>query len=162
MTVGKVLQFSYFKEKTKKARQYSWRSVSMKKVLHKDNIGVLCNWYNQISETSFSITEITSTEVHQYYSLTRYICTLPHGCFNNIVSPDNEPVASVVKFEVTSSLVTAKEFSIGNESASFVNELIILKVAEHTKASTAANITKQTSTWVQFKKFSLSINEKNI
>ncbi len=85
--------------------------------------------------------------------------------WHNIVSPDNEPVASVVKSEVTSSLVTAKEFSIGNESASFVNELIILKVAEHAKASTAANITKQSktsSTWVQFKKFSSSNNEKKI
>ena len=49
--LGRVLQFSYFKEKTKKAKQYLKKSVELPQT---ENIGVLCSWYTQSSSTANS------------------------------------------------------------------------------------------------------------
>ena len=46
--LGRVLQFSYFKEKTKKAKQYLLTQVELPQT---ENIGVLCSWYTQSSST---------------------------------------------------------------------------------------------------------------
>ena len=46
--LGRVLQFSYFKEKTKKAKQY------LVELPQTENIGVLCSWYTQSSSTANS------------------------------------------------------------------------------------------------------------
>ena len=48
--LGRILQFSYFREKTKKATQYSGSIVDLSS--NTDKIGVLCSWYTPNKSTS--------------------------------------------------------------------------------------------------------------
>ena len=66
--LGRVLQFSYFKEKTKKAKQYLLKSVELPQT---ENIGVLCSWYTQSSSTAnstliFSLACDGDSFLHEY------------------------------------------------------------------------------------------------
>ena len=58
--IGRVLQFSYFLEKTKKASQYNGSRVDLSdnKI---DKIGVLCSWYTTPS-SSVSLVDQSSNE----------------------------------------------------------------------------------------------------
>jgi hypothetical protein len=72
--VGKVLQFSYYKVKTKTSQEYKWKSADIQQAHEKDNIGVLCIWYNKCG-TTFSI---NNNIAHIYYPLSKYIFSLPY------------------------------------------------------------------------------------
>ena len=48
--LGRILQFSYFQEKTKRATQYLGNVVNVSNNAHK--IGVLCSWYMPMQSTS--------------------------------------------------------------------------------------------------------------
>ena len=96
---GKILQFSHHNEKTKGAQQYRG---SVAKVSCTTSLGILCSWYSKsedshvlfCAQTPTSVTDTqqlassSSTQVindaHCFIPLSSYVCTLPHGCFENI------------------------------------------------------------------------------
>ena len=90
--VGKVLQFSQYKENLKGKQQYFSKHVLIKENLHK--IGVLCTWYdikNDVKgysesanvEFFLSCSNASTNETHCYHPLSYYMCTIPPSCFIN-------------------------------------------------------------------------------
>ena len=77
--VGRIVQFAYYKEATKKLKQYPGYSAAFT-----EDIGVLCSWYvaSESNPARFSVG--ISDEAHAYCGITSYLCTLTHGCFAEI------------------------------------------------------------------------------
>ena len=79
--MGRVLQFSYYEENTKKSQQYHGSSVD----LFTKDVGVLCTWFAKITLQQFSVISRADTH-HSYITLQLYICTLTHARFQRIQS----------------------------------------------------------------------------
>ena len=88
--IGKILQFSQYKEKLQGKQQYFSKHVQVKESFHK--IGVLCTWYdikdgvkNKLEppnvEFILTCSNASSNEIHCYHPLSNYICSIPPKCF---------------------------------------------------------------------------------
>ena len=91
---GRVVQFAYYREKTKKALQYHGNSVD----LSKGEVRVLCTWFDKITPQQLSLLSITKTH-HSYIPLQLYICTFTQGCFQSIQS-DAQGSASLMNVDL--------------------------------------------------------------
>ena len=122
------MKFAYYKEATKKLRHYSGVSTSLM-----EDIGVLCSWYlaSESNPARFSVD--ISNRAYAYRGITSYLCTLSHGCFEEIdrVSYISKPGSSTS--ESTSilptdanavDLFTAQHFTLSTASASFMVSLL--------------------------------------
>ena len=49
-----------------------------------EKIGALCSWYTSSEEKPALFRASVNEEEHIYYPITSYLCTLSHGCFENI------------------------------------------------------------------------------
>ena len=81
--IGKILQFSYYQEKTKKSQQYHGLTIS---ISENQGMGILCCWYvASLDPRCFSLME---DSIHSYVPSSRYLCTLTasDGCFEDISS----------------------------------------------------------------------------
>ena len=72
--VGKILQFSYNKEKVKAAQQYRAKVTSAAK------IGILCAWYSKSVDSNVHTyapqVSGPSKDAHNYVPMSSYVCTL--------------------------------------------------------------------------------------
>ena len=117
--VGRILQFSYFKERTKRAQQYSSEVVEISGIIAR--IGVICSWYNFLC-SSQSLQENLNLQItwgnedhHSYYPVSDYICTLPQSSFE--MEEDQDSTTAGLK---------------ANSIMTFVNELSIkIGTAKH-------------------------------
>lgn len=77
--VGRILQFSYFKERTKRAPQYSSEVVEISGIIAR--IGVICSWYNFLC-SSQSLQENLNLQItwgnKDHHSITLYQITYAH------------------------------------------------------------------------------------
>ena len=180
--VGKVLQFAYFKEKAKKAQECKQNTVLIAAAA-KDNIGVLCTWYNRKSNNTFTIEMIDATEtgnfgenieemdteLHEYYCLSKYVCTLPFGCVDVIPydDTDNGPMTSLIKSckEDMISLVTAKQLFVTNETIDVIQGIMLEDYENTTTTLNEKKDTIKTTTsnqWVQLERQILTNREKKM
>ena len=72
-SVGKVLQFSKYKNKTIGGQQYKGFSATVSK----DDIGVLCSWFSTLkgSANVFQLCDNKST-AHTYIPISCYLCSI--------------------------------------------------------------------------------------
>ena len=82
--IGKVLQFAYYLEKTKKARQYTGSLVKCNEE-NINKIGIVCSWFcSSSNKQSYSIQTDLKAMSHNFIPLHLYICTLPIECFETL------------------------------------------------------------------------------
>ena len=110
--VGRILQFSYFKERTKRAQQYSSEVVEISGNVAR--IGVLCSWYNFLC-SSQSLQENKNLQItwgnedhHSFYPVSNYICTLPQSSFE--MEEDQDSTTAGLKAD--SIMTSVNELSI--------------------------------------------------
>ena len=121
--IGRVLQFSYYLEKTKSAQQYRGLTVNLADKPKK--IGVLCSWYT-LSSPPATFSAVQCEETHIFHPVTSYVCTLLHGCFENIVSTEGINVqSSIINVDPTKlDLATAEHLTLHMTSLSFINKIL--------------------------------------
>ena len=129
--LGKVLQFSYYKEKTKKAKQFLSSSVHLSS--GKENVGVLCTWYTSTSPSSpsknscavFSMVSCSDL-VHRYIPVSSYLCTLPTSCLTVFEKNDSEPVTHSIlsNHQSAATLATAEHITLTNASLTSISQFL--------------------------------------
>ena len=111
--IGRILHFANYLAKTKGKQQY--RGLSAK--VSDKNIGVLCSWYILVDAVSrkFSLSDNAVSHVH--VSISKYLCTLPGGCFeesesaivaSNIgkMDPESMKTLTMKSFKLTSNVMS--------------------------------------------------------
>ena len=143
--VGRIVQFAYYKEATKKLKQYTGNNVALTEYIGVlCLIGVLCYWYvaSESNQARFSVG--ISDEAHAHCGITSYLCTLTHGCFaeiNSIGSTlkpgcNTTEACSILASDANAiDLLTACHFIINTASISFIDSL-------QKKVQVKANVTK--------------------
>ena len=103
--IGCVLQFAFYKEKTITNYQYKGSIAN----IHDKNLGVMCTWYTR-KEHSGTF-EMQSNDIHEYLSVSKYVCTLTFECFLDYVTRSTilEPKKSM-----------CREFILTKESEQFI------------------------------------------
>ena len=120
--IGRVLQFSYYLEKTKASQQYHGTTVSIPDQHNK--IGVLCSWYT-LSSPPAKFSAVNSNETHAFYPVNLYICTLSHGCFETIECAKEVHVISVLSTDPSDvDLLTAQHITPTSLSLSYIQNLL--------------------------------------
>lgn len=80
VVVGRVLAFSYLSGSTVKNQEYSLLSAPTKPPeKNARGLGALCTWFSIKGRTLHPL----QMDMHGYYSLEFYICTLPRPSYNN-------------------------------------------------------------------------------
>ena len=137
--IGKVLQFGYYLEKTKKARQYTGFFVKC----NEDNInkiGIVCSWFHKSSYPNKPEYLLQTDAVsHNFILLNSYICTLPVESFESIEAAVLDAIDGVVATPHTSKLTSAKAFTLSNET---VLKIKILHKMSIPAAATTTNSTE--------------------
>ena len=149
--IGKVLQFAYYKEKNKKAKEYSAQYASTAS----DNIGVLCTWYRKEEGTSsFNITSDTS---HNYRPIATYLCTLAPISFEQ----DPLGMSTAEKYLLAKELVLHP--SIKSEILLLMNKRkITIEEKDIPKIVPEGNSSSQRTVWVKFNGAILRKTHKSI
>ncbi|KAK3922722.1 Ribosome biogenesis protein BOP1-like protein [Frankliniella fusca] len=79
VVVGRVLAFSYLSGATWKKQEFSWTSIPVEPPKkNARGVGCLCSWF-KIGKNGILVP--MNMEVHGYYSVEHYICTLPRPTF---------------------------------------------------------------------------------
>ncbi len=140
--IGKILKFSYYKQKAKASQQYRG---SVAKVTSTENVGVLCSWYSEVEERVYTFSPPDMERiVHSYISISSYLCTLTNGCFQSVENKSTT-VSAVQLHDADSeslSLTTAHKFTLTPEALSWVKDHLlatmatVIKINEKEPAST--------------------------
>ena len=125
--IGRVLQFSFYLEKTKSSQQYSGVTVQLT-TMNMKRIGVLCSWYSAESDVNphlFLLEQFEKT--HCFIPVYRYICTTSHGCFSefNETAVKQDESSFVDLDQAKLDLTTAKSLKLTQAALSFINTLVI-------------------------------------
>ena len=112
--VGKITQFAFHKQKSKKDRQYKKSEAPVE-----SSVGVLCSWFKK--DTNKFLLNLVPGGKSSYIPLEQsYICTLSLGCMKDVKSTDID-VSSIRQVPLVSKLYTASEFSLDHESFEVIN-----------------------------------------
>ena len=113
-SIGKVLQFAYYLEKNKKARQYAGSYVTCNEdTLNK--IGIVCSWCSSISiKHTYSFQTGLKATTHCFIPLNLYICTLPFECFESVEAAEMG-TGGVVAVPLANKSISLKSF-LSNET----------------------------------------------
>ena len=164
--IGRVLQFSFYKESLKKAREYKGKTVNLA-ASNVADIGILCSWYSKESNSDMKFilnTEKDEVVVHQYQPVSSYLCTLTRDSFETIVCEDED--SSIIK-DYESKAIVAKQLTLSKQSLARINILIKERtITSLTKDSQphnqAGDKSKHSNVWVSFKKLQLNQDDKRI
>ena len=76
ISIGRVLAFSYLSGPTWRSQQFSGieAPVLPPAGTKKRGVGCLCTWYTLLRNKKL---QVSTMDVHGYYNLENYICTLP-------------------------------------------------------------------------------------
>lgn len=125
-SIGRVLQFAKYKEKTVSAQQYKGFTVDTSK----KDIGVLCSWFD-LQQGSTKVFKMcgneTVTVTHSYLPISSYVCTLTNNCLQ--IKKRCGGTTKSVSVMPTSTLgqeemATAEEIVITMECEQFINNHI--------------------------------------
>ncbi len=120
--IGKLLQFSKYKNKTISGRQYKASSVAVSK----DDVGVLCSWFSLLkgSTSVFQICASKST-VHTYIPISCYLCSICTGDCLQVVKTSSYQSKSLM--HSTSSykkMATAQQILLSEECQAFIADCL--------------------------------------
>ena len=167
--IGKILQFAYYLERTKKARQYTGTFVKC----NKDNInkiGIICSWFQKSSSTSNIHSYVLQTETvsHNFIPLNCYVCTLPTESFKSVEATTQDAVEGMVATPHSRKLTSAKAFSLSNETVINIDLLYKMSAPHSTSTnssdSTKSDITLKQSdlTWIQHGSYRLTKHHRSL
>ena len=112
--IGKITQFAFHKQKSKKDRQYKKSEAPVE-----SSIGVSCSWFKQ-DGNKFSLVPVPGKSA-SYISLREsYICTISLGCMKNIKGTDIN-FSSIRQVPAISKLYTASEFFLDHEALEMID-----------------------------------------
>ena len=160
-SLGRILEFSFYLEKTAKSRQYVGRTVSLLASSKPEKVGVLCSWYDNVANTrtfSLNYTQVNSDKgahYHFFHPVKNYLCTLAYSCFEvdtKVELKKRGIESSLLGGNDNSVLTTTQELTLTDEAITFIsnilsNRQVVLdkqsaavdnKIAVHTKHKTAA------------------------
>lgn len=122
--IGKIQNFSYFKEKTKTGRQYPKKTYNFDDNIKKP-VGVMCSWYTMLeSPAKFEVDE--KSTVHEYVPMHSYLCTLTYKCFETQEDGLNFSSDSVTNVDLQKrNLATAKSLTLTPNTLSQIEKLIL-------------------------------------
>ena len=185
--IGRVLQFAYYLERTKKARQYKATTVNIKENLGK--VGVLCSWFVKTKEGIYTLgynkSDLDMTS-HKFCPISCYICTLSSESFattETIIG--NDAVEGILPVKVNKMKpITIKSFSLTNEAVQQIQNLTLHKevyvqdncdlsstkstvntitIADDVEAKTTGlESGKQNMMWLQYRCYVLTKQHKTI
>jgi len=130
--IGRVLQFSYYREKTKRSQQYSGNFVNLSD--NADKIGVLCSWYTANTTSSSDASGKHQTKslklslcnyegVHTFRPISTYICSLPRNSFD--LDEKSAISDSIVgSHDELIDISTAKDINMKYSALSFIEDLM--------------------------------------
>lgn len=123
--IGRVLQFSFYLEKTKGSQQYRGMSVNLTAENLK-KIGVLCSWYSTQPDGNpnlFSLEQVEET--HVFFPTSVYVCTLSHDCFSEFLDTAvKSSEATVMSLDQAKlDLATAQCLKLTEAALSHINAL---------------------------------------
>lgn len=125
--IGKVLQFSKYKERTKNAQKYKGTGTE----ISDSSIGVLCSWYVPSKESPLHFQLNQQESGFSYFPLSSYLCTLEEGgltIFTDASVSSTIP-SSILSKNTNSTVCQAKEFAIDdNTKAVIQNQLKVHRV----------------------------------
>ena len=132
--MGRVVSFSFYKEKKKGTRMY--KSSIVKFSDKAMNLGVLCSWFTNSSDTN-AFTLDLNEQVHTFIPISSYICTVSFDCFETIDGAHPTGIARNDPEKV--SLLTAQNLSLSQQSLLIIKNLH----ASHTKSCQSPNSSSQ-------------------
>jgi len=165
--IGKILQFGYYLEKTKKARQYTGSFVKC----NEDNInkiGIVCSWFHKSSGSSNKHAYVLQTETasHKFIPMNSYICTLPFESFESVEATAVNTTDGMIAAPHASKLTSAKAFTLSSETVLKIDALYKMSTPHSTTNSnfTNSNITlKQNNlTWIQHGSYRLTKHHRSL
>ena len=158
--IGKILNFANYKEKTKKNREYKWKTVSTDK--HK--IGVLCSWFDADENDEFTFRLVKMQQIHVYVSIDTYLCTLPYGSFNKTICTTDIPPTIMPSNSDQLSLAMTDVLTLLQSSSTYVNDLLMKKESEIIdldKEKVKESMDSDVPKWIEFENASLTIQDKD-
>ena len=166
-SIGRVDQFSKYKEKLKSERQFK---DSKAPISNSSNIGALCTWFT-CSTDRRSTFVYSNTKAIDYIPISKsYVCTLPAGCFSQVSSEGSAIVRhSMIGSQLSAKLHTASTLTVNDDAISFINKCIISDEKENEVINlcdnddeTKEDRVKEVPVWVTTTRSKLTIKEKNI
>ena len=134
LKIGKLLQFAYYLEKKKGSQQY--RGLTAK--VDEKKVGVLCTWYEPCDSSSRKYSLVQGKITNDYVPITTYLCTLSHGCFENLENI-NIPPAINVSYNVKNAELMLSQHLV-------LTEAIAMNVMNLLQDSSAAGVLETRST----------------
>lgn len=180
--IGKVLQFAYYLEKTKKARQYRATTVNIEGNLGK--VGVLCSWFTKTKTGTFTLEHDDLDMSHKFCPISHYLCTLSSDDFETLeTAADKNLVKGILPFKIDKlKPITTKSFSLTNEAMQQIQDLalhkeVIIEDSHDSKTDTTSMVIvddmeiettnldssgKQNTVWLQYGCYILTKQHKTI
>jgi len=108
---GKITQFAFYKQKSKRDQQYKKSEASVE-----SSVGVSCSWFKQYGNKFSEL----SRKSPDYLSLFQsYICTLSLGCTKDVLSTDIKS-SSLRQVPLMSALYIASDFYLEHNILQFI------------------------------------------
>ena len=125
--IGRVLQFAYYLEKTKKARQYRGTTLNIEENLGK--VGVLCSWFVKTKTGIFTLEHDDLNMIsHKFCPISSYICTLSSDSFELVETISDNNVIGILPMKIDKMKpITTKSFSLTIEAAQQIRDLTLHK-----------------------------------
>ena len=126
-SIGRILQFAKYKEKTMSGQQYKGFSVDVSK----KDIGVLCSWF-KLQQGSLTVFKVCGNDsiTHSYLPTSAYVCTLSFNCLlvkekcNTVESTHNDSIMPHTMTPGQEQMATADEIVITTECEAFINNQV--------------------------------------
>lgn len=140
--IGKLLQFSKYKNTTISSQQYKGCSAAV----DSDDIGVLCSWFSSVhgsanvfqicvqssSDESSSVKPTGSVKsdgtssVHSYIPISSYLCTITSNCVqcSNSVQASSDSSSIMPILSSQKKMATAQQLILPENCRSFITNLI--------------------------------------
>ena len=163
--IGRILQFAHYLERTKMSRQYCGTMISLSDKSQK--FGAL-SWYTPTTEAKdcLKFSSELYQEQHLFISVTSYICTLSHRCFDKIEKIDehDHTHSSVCQQRpdfLKLDLARAKHITLTESTLTFINTQIlstkskdVVTIGDADKDQTSSTNTEEH--WIEYGGVSLT------
>lgn len=114
-SIGRISQFSKYKEKLKRDRQFK----GSKALVNQSNVGALCTWFECCKDGNLKY-QYEPTRPLEYTPISEtYICTLTYGCFLEMNGTQIH-VTDIRSVPEISALHTASQLTLHQEAFDFI------------------------------------------
>ena len=166
-SIGRVLQFAFYKESLKKAREYKGKTVNLS-ASNKAEIGVLCSWYTVKYNSPMTFTlnannDETKPMAHLYQPVSSYLCKLSNESFEAAGLEEEITPGFLTKVNDDNKIILAKTITVSDRSLLQIENLLKSRSMKREELGKASADKKQLSNvWVSFENLQLTHEDKRI